>query len=89
MEFTYKVGVGQVVKSISGRDMGRLFIILDIIDERYVTIVDGKYRKLSNPKKKKMKHLSVYNSFIDVDVEHFNDSYIRKNLLPYMSKIEE
>lgn len=89
MESTYNVEVGQVVRSIAGRDMGRLFIILSIIDDSYVTIVDGKYRKLANPKKKKMKHLCIYNHYIDIEVPSFNDSYIRKNLLPYVSNFKE
>lgn len=49
--------VGQLVVSTAGRDKNRNFIVLCIIDEQYVYISDGDIRKVSNPKKKKKKHL--------------------------------
>ena len=51
---------GGLVRSISGRDAGRLFIIKEI-DERgdYVYITDGMLRKVANPKKKNLKHLEL------------------------------
>jgi len=52
MEFS----VGQVVISKAGRDKGNAFIILGVEGE-YVYLVDGKSRKLDNPKRKKIKHL--------------------------------
>lgn len=48
---------GQVVYSTAGRDEGRKFIILSIIDHNYVYISDGDLRKVDKPKKKKLKHL--------------------------------
>ena len=53
----HQVQEGQIVESGSGRDKGRPFIIYQVIDEDYVTVVDGKLRKLEKPKKKKIKHL--------------------------------
>lgn len=50
---------GQVVRSIAGRDQGRSFIVIDIIDDRHVTIADGVMRKTSNPKKKNARHLLI------------------------------
>lgn len=52
-----KLEVGQVVYSTAGRDEGRIFIVLGIIDDNYVYISDGDLRKVSKPKKKKVKHL--------------------------------
>lgn len=57
--------LGRVVFSKTGRDMGRKFIIVDIIDENYVLITDGDLRKVEKPKKKKIKHLSISNKVID------------------------
>ena len=57
MDTTENMSVGQVVMSKAGRDKGRIFLILDIIDPGYVSIVDGISRKLANPKRKKIKHL--------------------------------
>lgn len=48
---------GRVVMSLQGRDAGRFFIIVDIVDEQYVMLSDGDSRKLNHPKKKKTKHL--------------------------------
>ncbi|NLM44294.1 MAG: RNA-binding protein [Clostridiales bacterium] len=52
-----KLEIGQVVYSIAGRDEGRVFIVLGIIDDNHVYISDGDLRKVSKPKKKKVKHL--------------------------------
>lgn len=53
------IEVGRVVFSKAGRDKGKYFIIVDIIDEQYVKISDGDLRRLSDPKKKKVKHLEL------------------------------
>lgn len=49
--------VGSVVKSLKGRDKEKYFVVIEIVDENYVRIVDGKTRKISAPKLKKVKHL--------------------------------
>ena len=61
--------LGQLSKSIAGRDKGRYMVIIDIIDENYVYIVDGDVRKVENPKKKKIKHLQLLNKRADLIVE--------------------
>ena len=55
----YSVEVGRVAESIAGRDKGRLFVIISIIDGQYVTIADGDLRILDRPKKKKLRHLRL------------------------------
>ena len=51
---------GQLVFSKAGRDKGKKFIITAVDkDSGYVYIVDGKLRRVENPKKKKIKHLEV------------------------------
>ena len=74
MDFTDRLTVGQVVKSRAGRDNGKIFLILEVIDEQYVHIVDGDLRKLNNPKKKKVKHLTIYNTVIIGFQEKLNDN---------------
>ena len=51
--------VGRVVCSKAGRDKGKIFIVVDLIDDNYVYLADGVLRKLSSPKKKKIKHLAA------------------------------
>lgn len=53
--------LGKVVHSKSGRDKGKYFIIISIIDAEYVYISDGDLRKIDKPKKKKLKHLGFTN----------------------------
>ena len=51
---------GGLVRSVSGRDAGRLFIIKEIDEQGdYVYITDGMLRKVANPKKKNLKHLEL------------------------------
>lgn len=88
MDTTTDITIGQVVKSKAGRDKGRLFVILDIVDDFYVLLVDGRLRKLESPKKKNIKHLGIYNHTIDDISEkkakkEINNSYIRKVLAPF------
>ena len=49
--------IGRVVQSRQGRDAGRCFVILQVVDDQFVLMADGLTRKLDHPKKKKVKHL--------------------------------
>jgi len=53
--------VGQVVRSRAGRDKGQFMVVLSIIDDNYVYVSNGELRKVSQPKRKKIKHLSKTN----------------------------
>ena len=48
---------GSVVKSNAGRDQGRYYVAVSA-EDRFVFIADGKVRKLQNPKRKNVKHIS-------------------------------
>ena len=48
--------IGQVVRSIAGRDNGKAFIVVRTEGD-YVYIADGETRRLEAPKKKKLKHI--------------------------------
>lgn len=48
---------GRAVQSLQGRDAGRCFVILQVVDDQFVLMADGLTRKLDHPKKKKVKHL--------------------------------
>jgi large subunit ribosomal protein L14e len=50
------ISKADIVISLAGRDEGKLFYVLSN-DGTYVTIADGKGRKLENPKRKKLKHV--------------------------------
>ncbi|AEV70320.1 KOW domain-containing RNA-binding protein [Acetivibrio clariflavus] len=56
--------LGQVVYSKAGRDKGKKFIVVEMVDDLYVKISDGDLRRIENPKLKKMKHLQVTGEII-------------------------
>jgi ribosomal protein L14E/L6E/L27E len=53
--------IGQVVRSIAGRDKGQFMVIIAIIDNDFVIVCNGTLRKINTPKKKKIKHLAKTN----------------------------
>lgn len=89
MDSSSDIAIGQVVKSKAGRDKGRVFLVLSVIDNGHVSIVDGDLRKLDKPKLKKIKHLDVYNTVVpelkyklDNKIK-LNNAFIRKILEPF------
>ncbi|WP_085829592.1 KOW domain-containing RNA-binding protein [Clostridium massiliodielmoense] len=61
----YNELIGKIVYSKAGRDQGRMFIIFNVIDDDYVSIVDGDLRTVEKPKKKKIKHLYITNEVME------------------------
>lgn len=51
------IALGHIVVSKAGRDAGRSFIVIKVIDDQFVQITDGDLRRVEKPKKKKIKHL--------------------------------
>lgn len=54
------VQVGQLVRSVAGRDEGKFYLIYDVLDKAFVRVIDGDKKKLNNPKKKNIKHLRLF-----------------------------
>ena len=48
---------GDIVLSVNGRDKGKPFYVL-ATEDMYLFLVDGKGRKIEQPKRKKTKHCS-------------------------------
>ena len=55
---------GRVVSSKAGRDQGKRFVILKVLDDRTVLIADGDLRKVANPKRKNVRHLIVHQGVV-------------------------
>lgn len=53
--------IGSLVYSRAGRDAGKEFIVINVLDDQYVYICDGTARPVEKPKKKKLKHLMLTN----------------------------
>ena len=85
MVTTSSLKPGQIVRSLAGRDKDHYQVVLKIVDRSYIYLVDGKRRKLDNPKKKKVSHVQVLNRWVDLEIDpnNLNDAYIRKELKAY------
>lgn len=80
------ISIGQIVHSRAGRDKGRSFIVVSLVDEEYVLIADGDLRKINKPKKKKIKHLVLHDLYAEgiksmlLDNQKVTDADLRKAL---------
>ena len=61
--------IGSVVLSKAGHDSGDYFVIVEIVNDDYVKVVDGRLRKLAKPKLKKTKHLKALGIELSIVVE--------------------
>lgn len=78
--------IGEIVKSKAGRDEGKCFLIVSILNEDYVFLSDGSIRTIEKPKKKKNKHL-IFTGIVADEIkeqilsgEKVSNSRIRKYL---------
>lgn len=83
--------VGQIVVSRAGRDAGRVFVVVKVIDDLYVEICDGDLRKVEKPKRKKIKHLNITDKVAEGLAEklksgdRITNAEIRKALVDFVS----
>ena len=56
--------IGQYVQSTQGRDAGRNFIVVGIVDNKHVLVADGELRKIDKPKKKKVNPIFILYCYI-------------------------
>ncbi|MCQ2409757.1 MAG: KOW domain-containing RNA-binding protein [Clostridia bacterium] len=57
--------LGQVVLSMAGRDSGRYYAVVEVIDENTVKIADGSQRHIGNAKIKNAKHLKANGDILE------------------------
>lgn len=82
---------GRVVFSKKGRDKGRYFVVLYLVDADFVMMADGDTRKLDHLKKKRRKHLTAcpYEDFRLIELYQqgrLKDSDVRSVLFPITMK---
>lgn len=53
----FPIEIGSVVRSLAGRDQGRLFVVIQELDSDFVMVANGKLRGMDRLKKKRRKHL--------------------------------
>ena len=51
--------IGRMVLSNAGRDKNHLYILIRKLDSEYVLLSNGATKTMNQPKKKKLKHLSL------------------------------
>jgi large subunit ribosomal protein L14e len=59
--------LGEIVISIAGRDLNKNYVVVGIINQKYLKLADGNYKKIDRPKKKNIKHLKS-TGFIDKEL---------------------
>ena len=72
---------GSVVRSIAGRDKDVFFIVFEV-DDSFVTLVDGRTRRLEKPKTKRKKHVRATKTVLDT-TPLTTDRSVRRVLAPY------
>ena len=72
---------GQIVKSIAGHDKGGFYMVVEA-EAGYVTIANGKDRKLGKPKRKNEKHVMPTKSSLLVSAT-VTDKKLKKALAEY------
>ena len=56
--------VGSIVRSTAGHDADGFYAVTSV-QEGYVSLADGKVRKLERPKRKSIKHIRKTNTVLD------------------------
>jgi len=51
--------LGALCISLCGRDKGKNYLIVKIVDHEFVLVADGVSKKVANPKKKRTKHIKI------------------------------
>lgn len=82
------IEIGNFAISKAGHDKDHLYVIIKT-DGEYVYLVDGKIRKLSNPKKKKIKHIQIINYksekiIMDINENKLIDETVKRCLKLYI-----
>lgn len=55
--------IGRLVVSTAGHDRDTSYVVLSQ-EERFVYLSDGKYHPIEKPKKKSIRHVSVYKAYV-------------------------
>lgn len=82
----YEFKRGHLVVSMAGHDKGAFYIIKDVQGE-YAFLVDGKYKTLEKPKKKKLKHIQFISDFSEKLIEKPRDEMYKRVLKQYKKEL--
>ncbi|MDR3564674.1 MAG: KOW domain-containing RNA-binding protein [Negativicutes bacterium] len=57
-----KISLGQLVRSKAGRDRGQVYLVVGFAEISLLLLANGRDRKVTKPKKKNIRHISVLKS---------------------------
>ncbi len=80
------IAPGTLVKALAGRDKGSMFVALEQ-SGGFVTIADGKTRKLEKPKRKSIKHISPAKA--QINIEGLTNKRLRRALSEHQPNAQE
>ncbi|MCI8408643.1 MAG: hypothetical protein HFJ09_05150 [Lachnospiraceae bacterium] len=83
----YDYKKGHLVVSMAGHDKGTFYIINNIQGE-YAFLVDGKYKTLEKPKKKKLKHIQFVIDLCDKLEDNSSNEMYKYLLKQYKKELE-
>lgn len=61
----YEMNLGQVVRSIAGRDKGKFLVVMKVLPGNILALADGDLRRVEKSKTKKIKHVAKTNFIIE------------------------
>lgn len=86
---------GQLIRSLRGRDRNQYYLILEMVEDRFIKVVNGKNHPLAKPKQKNLKHVKV-TMLVAKEIEtalakrgHVIDSEIRATIGRLVKEFEE
>jgi len=56
------IELGTIVYSVAGRDKGKFFVVVEVVDDKFIKIADGELRRIDKPKLKQLKHVKTEGS---------------------------
>lgn len=59
------ITVGQIVVSAAGRDRGHAYVVMEKLAPPFVLIANGRDRKVTCPKKKNIRHITILRSIAE------------------------
>ena len=69
----WPIEIGSVVISKAGRDRGRPFLVVGVVDDDFVMVANGALRKMDRQKKKRRKHLKPTGSVVTALRQRLSD----------------
>ena len=93
LEITPKAGMAVV--SRQGRDKGKTYVIISVIDKDFALVSDGETRPLKKQKKKRVKHLKLTDTAFEgieaklngTDKKKLYDTEIKRALKLYRGEV--